>query len=105
MELGKQWTVVGEVPPAPNGPVYTLEGTITRWQAGNVATRMIVGFGSGREAADLTYYVVDAGGRKVMEKKDTIRTNFYAQGTGSTGTLGHPFAQKIADRIKDTPLP
>jgi hypothetical protein len=27
-----------------------------------------------------------------------------AQGAGSSGTLGHPFAQKIAQRIKDANL-
>jgi len=40
----------------------------------------------------------------VVDKKDTIRANFYSQGSGSTGALGHPIAQKIADRIREAKL-
>ncbi len=65
---------------------------------------MIVGFGAGRESADITYQVTDSTGTKVVDKKDTVRTNFYSQGAGSNGTLAHPFAQKIAERIKDAKL-
>ena len=60
--------------------------------------------GSGRESSDVVYRVTDSGGAKVLDKKDTIRTNFYSQGAGSTGTLGHPIAQKIAERIKSAKL-
>ena len=60
--------------------------------------------GSGREASDIQYRVTDTAGKNVVERKDTIRTNFYSQGAGSTGTLAHPIAQKIADRIKDAKL-
>jgi hypothetical protein len=102
--LGKQFDVVAEPPSTPAGVVYTLDGEITGWRAGNAAKRLIVGLGSGRESADLQYKVSDASGKPVVDKKDTIRTNFYSQGAGSTGTLGHPFAQKIADRIKDAKL-
>jgi hypothetical protein len=69
-----------------------------------VAKRLVVGLGSGREASDLDYRVTDSSGKKVLERKDTVRTNFYSQGTGSTGTLAHPIAQKIADRIKEAKL-
>ena len=99
--LGKDLEVAAEAPAS--GTVYTLNGEITRWQAGNVAKRLLVGLGSGREAMDLAYSVTDASGKKVVEKKDTIRTNFYSQ-TGSSGTLAHPIAQKIADRVKDARL-
>ena len=60
--------------------------------------------GSGREASDIQYRVTDGAGKHVVDRKDTIRTNFYSQGAGSTGTLAHPIAQKIADRIKDAKL-
>jgi hypothetical protein len=33
-----------------------------------------------------------------------VRTNFYSQGAGSVGTLAHPIADKIADRIKEAKL-
>ena len=102
--LGKQFEVVGEAPASPSSTVFTLDGQITGWRAGNVAKRLLVGFGSGRESADLAYQVTDSSGKKVLDKEDTIRTNFYSQGAGSTGTLGHPFAQKISNRIKDANL-
>ena len=37
-------------------------------------------------------------------RKDTIRTNLFIQGAVTTGTLAHPLAQKIAQRIKDAKL-
>jgi hypothetical protein len=102
--LGKQFEVVAEAPTNAQGTVYTLEGEVTSWRAGNVAKRILVGMGSGRESSDIRYSLTDQSGKKVIERSDTIRTNFYAQGAGSTGTLAHPIAQKIADRIKDAKL-
>ena len=102
--LGKQFEVVAEAPTTADGTVYALNGEITGWRAGNVAKRLLVGMGSGRESSDLEYSLIDPSGKKVIERADTIRTNFYAQGSGSTGTLAHPIAQKIADRIKDARL-
>ena len=49
-------------------------------------------------------HVSDASGKRVLDREDTVRTNFYSQAAGSTGTLTHPIAQKIADRIKDARL-
>jgi hypothetical protein len=60
--------------------------------------------GSGREAADIGYRVTDASSKVVVERKDTVRTNFYAQGSGSIGTLAHPIADKITDRIDEARL-
>ena len=102
--LGKDFTIVRETPTTSDGAVYTLDAVITGWRPGNAAKRLIVGMGSGREASDLQYHVTDRQGKKVVERKDTIRTNFYSQTAGSTGTLGHPIAQKISDRIKDAKL-
>lgn len=102
--LGKEFDIVVEAPTTPQGTVYTLDAEITAWRPGNAAKRLIVGFGSGREASDIQYRVTDGSGRKVLERKETIRTNFYSQGAGSSGTLAHPIAQKIADRIKDAKL-
>ena len=104
VELGKEFEFVADAPANPAGSVYTLGAEITGWRAGNVAKRLVVGLGSGREASDIAYWVSDGSGKKVLEKKDTVRTNFYAQGTGSTGTLAHPIAQKIADRIEEAKL-
>jgi hypothetical protein len=101
--LGKQLDVVAQAPVEGGGTVYTLDGEITGWRAGNAAKRFLVGMGSGREAMDLAFKVSDAKG-PVFDRKETIRTNFYSQGTGSTGTLAHPIAQKIADRIEDARL-
>ena len=102
--LGKQFDVTDAAPPAAAGNVYTLNAEITGWRAGNAAKRILVGMGSGREASDIQYRVTDTAGKPVVERKDTIRTNFYSQNAGSTGTLAHPIAQKIAERIKDAKL-
>lgn len=101
--LGKQLEVVAQAPAAATGSVYTLDGEITGWRPGNAAKRFLVGMGSGREAMDLAFKVSDAKG-PVFDRKETIRTNFYSQGAGSTGTLAHPIAQKISDRIEDARL-
>ena len=102
--LGKEFTVVAEAPASPAGKIFTLDGEIVAWRPGNAAKRLLVGMGSGREASDVAYRVTDAAGTRVVDKKDTIRTNFYSQGAGSTGTLGHPIAQKIAERIRSAKL-
>ena len=102
--IGKEFTVSGESPANPTGKVFKLDGEIVAWRPGNAAKRFLVGMGSGRESSDIVYRVTDAGGTKVVDKKDTIRTNFYSQGAGSTGTLGHPIAQKIAERIRSAKL-
>lgn len=102
--LGKEFEVVADSPAASEGSVYSLNAEVTSWRAGNAAKRFLVGLGSGREAMDLQYRVTDSSGKAILERKDTIRTNFYSQGSGSTGTLAHPIAQKIADRIKDAKL-
>jgi hypothetical protein len=93
---------VAEKPEGAQADVYTLDVQITGWRPGNAANRILVGMRSGREAADIEYQLTDAAGKKVVEHKDMIRTNFYNQGAGSNGTLAHPFAQKITERIKET---
>jgi uncharacterized protein DUF4410 len=102
--LGKEFDIVTEAPTTPQGTIYTLDAEITAWRPGNAAKRLIVGLGSGREASDIQYRVTDGSGKKVIDRKETIRTNFYSQGAGSSGTLAHPIAQKIADGIKDAKL-
>ena len=102
--LGKTFDVAAETPSTAHGNVYTLAVEILEWRHGNAAKRLLVGLGSGREAADIQYRVADGSGKNVIDKKDTIRTNFYSQGAGSVGTLAHPIADKIADRIKDAKL-
>lgn len=102
--LGRDFVIVAEAPATPGGRIYTLDAEITAWRPGNAAKRLIVGLGSGRESSDIQYRVTDGSQQKILERQDTVRTNFYSQGAGSTGTLAHPVAQKIADRIKDAKL-
>jgi hypothetical protein len=102
--LGKAFDIVTEAPATPQGSIYTLDAEITAWRPGNAAKRLIVGLGSGREASDIQYRVTDGSGNKVLDRTETIRTNFYSQAAGSSGTLAHPIAQKIADGIKDAKL-
>ena len=104
VSLGKEFDIVADAPTTTEGKVYTLEAEITAWKAGNAATRMLVGLGSGRESADVKYRVTDGSGKAVVDRRDTIRTNFAAQGAGSSGTLAHPFAEKISEKIKDAKL-
>jgi hypothetical protein len=104
VQLGKEFDFVAEPPAASQGSVYRLDGEIRGWRPGNAAKRFLVGMGSGREASDLYFSVADSEGQKVLESTDTIRTNFYSQGAGSVGTLVHPIAQKIAERIKKAKL-
>jgi hypothetical protein len=104
VQIGKEFEVVSEAPTGRETPVYTLIGEITGWRPGNAAKRIFVGLGSGREASDIHYRVADNSGQNVIDRTDTIRTNFYSQGAGSVGTLVHPIAQKIAERIKDAKL-
>jgi Domain of unknown function (DUF4410) len=101
-QIGKEFEIVTEAPSARQ--VYTLTGEVTGWRPGNAAKRIIVGLGSGREATDLHFRVTDGSGQAVVDSKDTIRTNFYSQTAGSVGTLVHPIAQKIAERIEDAEL-
>ena len=102
VQIGKEFEIVSEVPPARQ--VYTLTGEVTGWRPGNAAKRIVIGLGSGREATDLHFRVTDGAGQAVVDSTDTIRTNFYSQTAGSVGTLVHPIAQKIAERIKDAKL-
>ena len=104
VQLGKEFEIVTEAPAAPQGPVYTLTGEFTGWRPGNAAKRILIGMGSGREASDVHYRVADHSGQSVLDRTDTIRTNFYSQSAGSVGTLVHPIAQKIAERIEDAKL-
>jgi len=100
-----QFDVVTEAPVVAGGHVYTLNGEIVAWRAGNAAKRWLVGMGSGREAADIHYWLTDETGRKIMDKKDTIRAEFWGNAyAGSVGQLSHPFASKISHRIEDAKL-
>jgi hypothetical protein len=60
--------------------------------------------GTATKGTNKVYTFVPATFGQILERQDTVRTNFYSQGAGSTGTLAHPVAQKIADRIKDAKL-
>src|SRR5580765_383604 len=104
VQMGKEFDFVAEAPASPPGTIFTLDTAITGWRPGNAAKRLVIGLGSGREASDIQYRVTDGSGKKVLEGKDTVRTNYYSQGAGSIGTLVHPIAQKLAERIKNAKL-
>ena len=104
VQIGKEFDIAAEPPAVAQGAVYTLHGEITGWRPGNAAKRMFVGMGSGREATDLHYWVTAGSSKPLIDQKDTIRTNFYSQGAASVGTLVHPIAQKIAERLKNAKL-
>lgn len=82
--------------------VYTLSGEVLSWTAGNRATRLVVGMGTGRESAEIRYRLTDASGAQVFEQSDTIRAEFVGNAmAGSVGQLSQPFSSKLADRLQD----
>lgn len=102
-KIGSQAEVVIEPPVSVPLRLYTLDGEIIAWRSGNAAKRFLVGMGSGRESADIHYWLTDAHGKKVFEHQDTIRAEFFGNAyAGSVGQLAHPFASKIAGRLADT---
>ena len=104
-KVGKECEVAAEAPTGAHGRVYTLNGEVTSWRPGNRAKRMLVGMGSGRETADIHYWLTDESGEKAFDSKDTIRAEFWGNAyEGSVGQLAHPFADKIAGRIKGAKL-
>jgi hypothetical protein len=91
--------------PATGASVYTLEGEVLQWHAGNRATRMLVGMGSGRETAKIHYWLTEKDGKKIFEHTDTIRQAFWGNAyANSVGQLAQPFADKIAERLKEAKL-
>jgi len=97
--------VLSDVPATARLHTYTLQGEIVSWRSGNAAKRWLVGAGSGREAADIRYWLTDEQGKKVFEHKDTIRAEFWGNAyAGSVGQLAHPFASKIASRLTEAKL-
>ena len=84
---------------------YTLEGEIVGWRPGNRAKRVMIGMGSGRESAEIHYWLTDEQGKRVFEHKDTIRAEFWGNAyEGSVGQLAHPFASKISSRLSEAKL-
>ena len=104
-KAGTEYDVMAEDPATLQGHVYTLGGEVVSWHPGNRAKRMLVGMGSGRETADIHYWLTDEKGKKVFDNKDTIRAEFWGNAyAGSVGELAHPFADKISGRIKNAKL-
>lgn len=104
-KLGAQFDIVAEAPVIAPEHVYTLNGEVVGWRAGNAAKRFLIGMGSGREAADIHYWITNETGKTVLDKKDTIRSEFWGNAfAGSVGQLAHPFADKISNRIRDAKL-
>lgn len=101
-KCGARADVVTEAPEN-RAKVLMLEGEVLSWKAGNRATRLMVGLGSGRETAKIHFYLNDASGKKVYEHTDTIRQSIWGGGyTPSVGELLQPFANKIANRIDES---
>jgi uncharacterized protein DUF4410 len=104
---GQQFEVITEAPKSDGGgKVYLLDGEVLEWHAGNRAKRMMVGMGSGRETAKIHYWLTDpASQKKVFEHTDVIRQAFWGNAyASSVGQLAQPFADKIADRLKEAKL-
>ena len=103
---GAQFDLVSDASPNQSG-VYILDGEVVEWHKGNTAERMLIAAGSvaGRESAKIHYWLTDKDGKRVVEYTDTIRQLFMRNGhEKSVGTLARPFAEKVAERLKDTKL-
>src|ERR1700740_2461895 len=61
---GQNFDVTTEAPTQADVKAYALEGEVVEWHAGNKATRMVVGMGSGRETAKIHYWLTDASSGK-----------------------------------------
>jgi hypothetical protein len=109
-ELKAKDTAQFEVVPvafAHQASVYILDGEVLEWHKGNTAERMLIAMGSvaGRENAKIHYWLTDKDGKKVFEQTDIIRQLFMRNAhEKSVGTLTRPFAEKIAERLKDVKL-
>jgi hypothetical protein len=100
-----RFEIVGEKVES-SGSIYTLTGEVVAWKAGNRATRLLVGMGTGRESAEISYQLKDQRGTRVFEHEDTIRAAFVGNAVaGSVGQLAEPFAAKLADRLENARLP
>jgi hypothetical protein len=100
----KQFAVLSDAS-ATQPHVFTLEGEVLEWHPGNRATRILVGMGSGRETANIHYWLVDENGKKVFDHTDTIRAAFWGnEYAASVGQLALPFADKIAARLSHAKL-
>lgn len=65
----------------------------------------MVGWGSGRESADIHFWVTDETGEKKLDTRDTIRAELAGvQYQNSVGELAHPFASKIVHRVGEAKL-
>lgn len=104
-KCGERMDVLVGPPATPRIHTYTLEGEIVSWRPGSRAKRLVVGMGSGRESAEIHYWLTDEQGKKVFDHKDTIRAEFWGNAyASSVGELAHPFASKIADRLAEAKL-
>jgi hypothetical protein len=101
-KAGTRLEVDSESPTTQPSHAYTLNGEIISWRAGNAAKRIMVGMGSGRESAEIHYWLTDEQGKRLFEHKYTIRAEFWGNAyAGSVGQLAHPFASKIAGRLTE----
>ena len=103
---GAQFDVVRDAP-ASQARIYILDGEVLEWHKGNTAERLLLAAGSvaGRENAKIHYWLADKDGKKIFEHTDTIRQGFMSNThEKNVGTLGQPFGEKIAERLKEAKL-
>jgi hypothetical protein len=104
-KIGKKYEITAVDSPSDHPKRYTLEGEVLEWHPGNRAERMLVGGGTGREWAEIHYWLIDDTGKKLFDQKDTIKAEFWGNAyQGSVGQLSHPFADKIARRLAQAKL-
>lgn len=93
--FGTRARVVAERPEN-SEKVLVLDGVILSWTPENSAVRRTIDLGLGRESAKIDYSLVDASGKKVFNRVDTVRTSMWG---GTAGSLADPLVSKIVDRI------
>ena len=104
-KFGKKFEIVTQAPAQAHGKIYTLDGEVTGWRPGNRLERNSVGWGAGRESADIHFWVTDESGEKKLDTRDTIRAELAGvEYQNSVGELAHPFGSKIVHRISEAKL-
>ena len=93
--------------PEHRGRVYVLDGEVLEWHKGNTVERMALALGSvaGRENAKIHFWLTDPDGKRVFERTEVIRQEFMKNAhEKSVGLLAKPFADKIAETLKEAQL-
>jgi hypothetical protein len=79
------------------GSVVELRGTLSDFAPGNMATRALVGLGSGRAHAGFDFTIKDAAGRTIWQKKIKETASFWSNSASSVAQR-----QELPEKVAKT---